>query len=205
MLLEISLNWRARESVSRCVRSRSEIPSSEKSVQDSLGRIAKKGISEQPCAGFVVRPTFNLSWHTDISIWYKHDRFRRLTHLMAIRVLIADNNVIIRSAIASTLKADPALDVVGEATNFSETLEWARALNPDIGLLDLHMPDESRYLPEIVKAPLLQNTGCILAISVWNDAEAVALSKKFGAVALLDKANLYADLISSIKLYCIKD
>jgi hypothetical protein len=42
-----------------------------------------------------------------------------------------------------------------------------------------------------VKGPLLQNTGCILAISVWNDAEAVALSKKFGAVALLDKANFY--------------
>ena len=67
------------------------------------------------------------------------------------------------------------------------------------------MSDEGRYLPEIVKGPLLQNTGCILAISVWNDAEAVALSKKFGAVALLDKANLYADLISSIKMYCIKD
>jgi response regulator of citrate/malate metabolism len=81
----------------------------------------------------------------------------------------------------------------------------AGALNPDIVLLDLHMPDESRYLPEIVKGPLLQNTGCILAISVWNDAEAVALSKKFGAVALLDKANLYADLISSIKMYCMKD
>lgn len=124
---------------------------------------------------------------------------------MAIRVLIADNNDTIRSAIASTLKADPALEVVGEAANFAETLERAGALNPDIVLLDLHMPDESRYLPEIVKGPLLQNAGCILAISVWNDADAVALSKKFGAVALLDKATLYADLISSIKMHCLKD
>ena len=54
---------------------------------------------------------------------------------MAIRVLIADNNDIIRSAIASTLKADPALEVVGEAANFAETLERAGALNPDIVLL----------------------------------------------------------------------
>jgi DNA-binding NarL/FixJ family response regulator len=52
---------------------------------------------------------------------------RRLTHLMAIRVLIADNNDIIRSAIASTLKADPALEVVGEAANFAETLERWRS------------------------------------------------------------------------------
>jgi DNA-binding NarL/FixJ family response regulator len=52
-----------------------------------------------------------------------------------------------RDAIARTLQADPALEVVGEATSFAETLKQASTLNPDIVLLDLHMPDESRYLP----------------------------------------------------------
>ena len=67
------------------------------------------------------------------------------------------------------------------------------------------MPDERRYSPAIVKAPLLANTGCILAISVWNDAEAMALAKSIGAVALLDKAHLFSNLVSSIKMYCAKD
>jgi chemotaxis response regulator CheB len=124
---------------------------------------------------------------------------------MAIRVLVADDNVVMRDTIARTLNADPALEIVGEATSFAETLKLASTLNPDIVLLDLHMPDEHRYSPEIVKGPLLENTGCILAISVWNDEEAKALAKNIGAVALLDKAHLFSNLISSIKMYCMKD
>ena len=49
-------------------------------------------------------------------------------HLMAIRVLIADDSDVMRAAIAKTLKADPDLEVVGEATNFAETLERAGTL-----------------------------------------------------------------------------
>ena len=124
---------------------------------------------------------------------------------MAIRVLIADDSDVMRAAIARTLKADPAFEVVGEAATFAETLEQAGTLKPDIVLLDLHMPDEARYLPEIVKGPLLENSGCIVAVSVWNDEDAKALAKRLGAVTLLDKAHLFSDLISSIKMYCMKD
>ena len=124
---------------------------------------------------------------------------------MAIRILIADDSDVMRGTIASTLKADPDLEVVGEAACFAEALERAGTLNPDIVLLDLHMPDAERYSPEIVKGPLLQNSGCILALCVWNDGDAIALAKNIGAVALLDKADLFSNLISSIKLYCTKD
>ncbi|HTC65846.1 MAG TPA: response regulator [Candidatus Acidoferrum sp.] len=124
---------------------------------------------------------------------------------MAIRVLIADDSDVMRAAIARTLQTDPALEVVGEAASFAETLERAGTLNPDIVLLDLHMSDEFRYSPEIVKGPLLENSGCILAISMWNDEDAKALAKRLGAVTLLDKAHLFSNLISSIKMYCTKD
>jgi DNA-binding NarL/FixJ family response regulator len=124
---------------------------------------------------------------------------------MSIRVLIADDSDVMRAAIARTLQADPALEVVGEAASFAETLERAGTLNPDIVLLDLHMADESRYLPEIVRGPLLENCGCILAVSVWNDEDAIALAKRLGAVTLLEKAHLFSNLISSIKLYCMKE
>jgi len=60
---------------------------------------------------------------------------------MAIRVLIADDSDVMRAAIARTLTADPDLEVVGEAASFAETLKQASTLNPDIVLLDLHMPD----------------------------------------------------------------
>jgi hypothetical protein len=67
------------------------------------------------------------------------------------------------------------------------------------------MPDERIYLPESVK--LLENAGCILAIlaiSVWNDYEAKALAERFGAKALIDKAQLFSELIPAIKAFCLK-
>jgi chemotaxis response regulator CheB len=95
----------------------------------------------------------------DILIWDKRDRPRRPAHLMAIRILIADDSDVMRATIASTLKADPAFELVGEAASFAETLERAGILHPDIVLMDLHMPDGERYSPEIVKRPLPKTAG----------------------------------------------
>jgi len=94
--------------------------------------------------------------------------------------------------------------VAGEAANFAETLELVDGLKLDIVVLDLHMPDERIYLPESVKLQVLENAGCILAISVRNDYEAKALADRFGAKALIDKAQLFSELIPAIKAFCLK-
>jgi DNA-binding NarL/FixJ family response regulator len=92
---------------------------------------------------------------------------------MPIKVLIADDHDVLRSAIIRMLKeADTDLEVIGEAATFGETVELVKVLKPDIVLLDLRMPDESNFSPESVKLQVLQNAGCILAVSVWNDHEA---------------------------------
>ena len=101
------------------------------------------------------------------------------------------------------LNADADLAVIGEAANFEETLKLVVVLKPDIVLLDLHMPDERNYLPQSVKLQVLENVGCILAISVGNDSEAKALAEQFGAKALMDKAHLFSELIPTIKAFCL--
>jgi DNA-binding NarL/FixJ family response regulator len=121
---------------------------------------------------------------------------------MGIKVLVADDSDVMRSAIAELLAGDSDLQVVGEATSFAETLALTSSLQPDIVLLDLHMADEREYLPDVVKAQLSESVYCVLAISLCNDAEANALAESFGARALLDKANLYSALIPAIKLHC---
>ena len=68
--------------------------------------------------------------------------------------------------------------------------------------MDLHMSDEREYSPESVKLQLSTHAGCIVAISVWNDEKAKAVAERFGARVLLDKANLYAELIPAIKQNC---
>jgi hypothetical protein len=63
-------------------------------------------------------------------------------------------------------------------------------------LLDLHLPEKREFTPELVKAQL--QSVCTLAVSLSNDDEAKALAESYGAVSLLDKMNLYREVIPAI-------
>ncbi|MGW6276546.1 response regulator [Kribbella sp. NPDC055071] len=57
-----------------------------------------------------------------------------------IRVLLADDQALIRGALASMLRLEPDLDVVAEVGDGTEVLPTARRTEPDIALLDVQMP-----------------------------------------------------------------
>jgi DNA-binding NarL/FixJ family response regulator len=118
---------------------------------------------------------------------------------MPITVLLADDSDVMRTAIARLLKDDPGVEFLGAATTFAGALVQTAALKPDVLLLDLHMPDEDGYEPELLKAQFLQHTQHILAVSIWNDDKAKELAARFGALALLDKTKLFYELIPAIK------
>jgi DNA-binding NarL/FixJ family response regulator len=121
---------------------------------------------------------------------------------MPIRLVLADESDVMRPAIVRVLKEEPLIELVGEATSFAETLQLAAALKPDVLLLDLHMSDEREYPPELVKSQILLHAKCILTMSLWKDDDAKALAESFGAKVLLDKTNLYSELIPAIKHFC---
>jgi DNA-binding NarL/FixJ family response regulator len=123
---------------------------------------------------------------------------------MSIKVLLADGNDVMRPVIAKVLKEERGVELVGESTSFEQTLQMAAALKPDVLLLELHFDDEREYPAEVVKAQFLLHAKCVLAISLWNDAEAKALAESLGAAVLLDKAKLYSELIPAIKQFCPK-
>lgn len=120
---------------------------------------------------------------------------------MAIRILLADSSDVMRCAIVRVLQEEPVIHIVGEATSFAETLQLNAELKPDVLLLDPHMHDEREYLAALVKPHLLLNAKCIIGISFWNDADIRAFAETFGAVTLLDKTNLYSELIPAIKQF----
>jgi len=116
-----------------------------------------------------------------------------------IRVLLADDSDLFRSALRTFLRSQPDIELVGDAASIPETVALAARLKPDVVLLDLHMPDRAGIVPAYVKTHLLISAEHILTVSVWNDEESKALSDSYGAAELLDKASLGQQLVPTLR------
>jgi chemotaxis response regulator CheB len=115
---------------------------------------------------------------------------------MPIKVLLADDSHVMRSAIRRILEEERRIEVVGEAETFAKTVQMIGDLKPEVLLLDLHMAEKRDFQPELVKSQL--GCVCTLAVSFSNDDEARQLAESYGAVALLDKMQLFTDMIPAI-------
>ena len=118
-----------------------------------------------------------------------------------VRVLLADDAAIIRNVVSRLLESEPGIKLVGVAGNFSQTIEMAASLKPDVVLLDLHMPDEHLSPPTKVKSELRNSGARVLGMSLSSgedDEETRTLAESFGVTRLLDKAQFGRVLIPAI-------
>ena len=60
-----------------------------------------------------------------------------------IRVLIADDQALIRRGMSLMLDVEPDIEVVGQAADGAEAIALSERLHPDVVLMDLHMPNTS--------------------------------------------------------------
>ncbi len=115
---------------------------------------------------------------------------------MSIKVLLADGNKVILSAMRRVLELEPRIKIVGELSSFDATIQLIGDVKPDILLLDLHLPDKT-LSAEFVKSRLAP-VPCTLAVALSDDSETKDLALSYGAAALLDKMKLYNDMIPAI-------
>jgi len=119
----------------------------------------------------------------------------------AIRVLVADDHMIVRTGIRHVLESEPGIEVVGEAASGSEAISLALELKPDVVVLDISMPDQSGLE---VAARLRSGTGTtrVLVLSMHDDAEYVLESVRAGAHGYLLKDTAATELRNAIRAVC---
>ncbi|HYF40222.1 MAG TPA: response regulator transcription factor, partial [Gemmatimonadales bacterium] len=118
-----------------------------------------------------------------------------------IRVLVADDHMIVRTGIRHVLESETDLVVVGEAGSGSEAISLAGELQPDVVVLDISMPDQSGLE---VAASLRTSTPPprILILSMHNNPEYVLESVRAGAHGYLLKDTAAAELRTAIRAVC---
>ncbi len=108
-----------------------------------------------------------------------------------LRVLLVDDHQLFRSGIRALLARQPDIEVVGEAADGLDGVHQARALNPDLVLLDLHMPGMSGSEALRALVDELPQTR-VLMLTVSEDAEDLIDTLRAGAAGYLLK-NIDAD------------
>ncbi len=107
---------------------------------------------------------------------------------MTIRVLIADDQELVRRGLAMILDAQPDIDVVAEVTNGREAVERAEHLRPDVSLLDIRMPEiDGIEATRRLAGPDVDDPLAVVVITTFDLDEYVHGALKAGARGFLLK------------------
>ena len=114
-----------------------------------------------------------------------------------IRVLIAEDHTIVREGLCALLRAEPDIEVIGEAADGLEAVELAKKLTPDVVLMDIAMKnlnglDATRKIKKLF--PQIK----VLALTMYDNEEWIFQILKAGASGYLIKDSAMTDLVSAI-------
>ncbi|MFV0432918.1 MAG: response regulator transcription factor [Leucobacter sp.] len=98
-----------------------------------------------------------------------------------IRVLLADDEAMIRSALAALLRLEDDIDVIAECADGEEAVAEATSLRPDVCLLDLEMPGQIARTLSLAPGTVRNHVSAILTkLAVATRQQAVLLAEERG-------------------------
>jgi len=114
------------------------------------------------------------------------------------RVILADDHMIVRRGLRAVLEAEPDISVIGEADNGREAVALASRLQPDAVVMDIAMPmlngiEATRQLRESA------STAAIVILSMYADMEHIVHALQAGAVGYVLKQDADTELVAALR------
>jgi len=158
-----------------------------------------KVTSKVRTAGRMIVPEEFYSWAPEVLMPHRNDvEVSESTNRPAIRIVIAEDQALVRRGAAMLLSMEPDMEVVGQARNGVEAVELAQLLHPDVILMDLHMPLKGGVAATREITRDFPNTQ-VLVLTTLHDDETVFEAVRAGAHAYLLKDAAEDELLETIR------
>ncbi|MFE0188044.1 response regulator [Streptomyces sp. NPDC058989] len=125
---------------------------------------------------------------------------------MTVRVLLVDDQVLVRGGFKVLIDAEPDLEVVGEASDGAEALELVRQERPDVVLMDVRMPGmDGLAATEAISADESLAGVKVVVLTTFGHDEYVFRALRAGATGFLMKDTLPAEMLAAIRTAAVSD
>lgn len=118
---------------------------------------------------------------------------------MAINVVLVDDHAVVRDGLKALLEANPEIKVVGDAATGLQALEKVNALEPDIVIMDISMPEMNGI--EAIRKILVEHPEVrVIVLSMLGTADHVFHALEAGARGYLLKESAGRDVMEAVQL-----
>ena len=125
---------------------------------------------------------------------------------MTVRVLVADDQDLVRTGLSMILEAQPDIEVVGQAADGHATVELAHRLRPDVCLVDIRMPGlDGIEVTELLAGRGVPDPIAVVVITTFDLDEYVFAALRAGASGFLLKDTEPDDLVTAVRVVATGD
>jgi len=115
-----------------------------------------------------------------------------------IKLLLVDDQSIVRQGLRMRLLMEPDIVVIGEASSGEQALELVQLLSPDIVLMDVEMPGMDGIAATTALRATIPQSAVVL-MSIHDDARTRARAEAAGAAAFVEKSGTLEGLLATVR------